>query len=587
MADAPHPLRSIFGIAGQGCGILVLPFAVGLACSAFFDVAEVADTKGALVGVALLLILPLMALQVVGVAVKVGRERRLLREAGRLGAASLLASIHRHLRIVTPRGWGALVTGLWFVVLALSAKWASLGLLAVLSLLLFYVVLGMSSFVSAFLVRSFANGLGREQAGIQRELSPAVVLAGEVAEERFHLSHVPVPPGYTLLIEDRNAPELQTESRYALGPGARRTRVSLSGRFRHTPRGLHRLGPASIYYQDVLGFTRVGVASLATATLKVLPRFRRLTIVDPPRSRLDAPDVLTRPHRFATEDPFKFKEYVSGDDTRRIHWRLSVRTGRLQVRVPESREVSTRQVVLLLDSFLPRGQVLDDAIGVAQVLDHLVETWLSLAAELAERGDRVSLVAAADDGQGGLKIERVEGTAAHRRWQDLGARVRWQGRWDVPQLVEALEGLGGGCHGLAVSSRFYTPPPEPLGGQSFTWVYLPPLSALGPDEPPFLRQWLGRGSPGLRVMDRLFRLPGPAGADENRSLAQVQDGWRAYRAFEARRRLRFLARRRGDATLKALLSRDETVYRLEPGAAGHRLVGLVAGGQATTGRRAS
>lgn len=588
--SAPHPLRSLFGISAQGCGILFLPFAVALACSAFFDVSEVADTGGALTVVALIFILPPLALQVIGVIVKVGRERKMLLAEGSLRVDTALASVHRHMRIVTPRGWGALVTGLWFIVLALAAKWASLGLLAVLSLLLFYMVLGVSSFVSTFLVRTFANGLGRNQAGIMRELSPAVVLAGESAEERFHLTRVPVPPGFILLIEDDNVPQVRTKSRYAVGAGARRTRVTLSGRFRHTPRGLHRMGPAEIFYQDALGFTRVSVASVATATLKVLPRFKKLTIVDPPRSKLDAPDVLTRPHRYATEDPFKFKEYHAGDDTRRIHWRLSIRTGRLQVRVPETREISTKQVVLVLDSYLPRGRVLDDAVGMSKVLDHLVETWLSLAHELQERGDQVTLVACVDDGDGNMGVETVEGRASHRRWQDLGARVRWQGRYDLPQLLDQADGgLDVTSHGVAVSSRFYAPPQQALGGDSFTWVYLPPLTALGSTEPSFWRLWLNSDNSdntGTAALGRIFRLPGPVGSDQNRTLAQVQDAWQDYVEYQARRRLRFIARRRGAATLKALSSRDETVYRLEPGVGGgHRLVGLVAGGAASSGGR--
>ncbi|RME24992.1 MAG: DUF58 domain-containing protein, partial [Deltaproteobacteria bacterium] len=565
----PHPLWSLLGISGQGCGIVLLPFIVGLACSAFLDVSEVADTSVSMTLVALVFILPPLALQLLGVVIKVGRERRLLRQAGLLRPATFLATVHRHLRIVTPRGWGALGTGLWFVVLSLAARWASLGLLAVLSLLLFYSVLGVSSFVSTFLVRSFAHGLGRERAGIWRELSPAVVLAGQPAEERFHLARLPVPPGFTLLIEDPNRPELGTESRYAVGAGVRRERVTLAGRFRATPRGLHRLGPARIYYQDVLGFTRVSVASLATAELKVLPRFRPLSIIDPPRSRLQAPDVLTRPHRFATEDHFRFKEYHPGDDTRRIHWRLSMRTGRLQVRMPESREISCRQVVLVLDDYLPPGRMLGDAVGMGRVLDHLVETWLSLADELQERGDAVTLVAAVDDGEGNIEVQRVDGRAGQRRWQDLGARARWQGRFDLPAVMAEASGTDGPpLHGVAVSSRFFQPPAETGEGLRLTWVYLPPVDALGPPEPPFWRVWAAGpgGDPDAAfrsLVGRLFRLPGPAGADENRLLAELRDAWRAYGAYQARRRLRQVAARCGEATLADILARGDTVYKLE------------------------
>lgn len=592
--NLPHPLVSAAGIGLNGCGLFLMPFFVGLAASAFFEVSEVADTGGVLVGLGLLFVVGPLLLQIVGVSIKVVAEREFLREEGRLTTRAFLATLHRHLRIVTPRGWAALFTGLWFVVLALGAKWASLGLLAVLALLLFYTVLGGSSFVSTFLVSGFKRGMGGQKGSIVREMSPAVVLAGEPAEERFHLHRVPVPPFFNLLIEDDNPPQLQTESRYAVGPGARRHRVTVSGRFRRTPRGLHRLGPARIWFQDVLGFTRVSVASLATAELKVLPRFRNLDIIAPPKSNLQAPDVLTRPHRFASEDYFLFKEYHSGDDTRRIHWRLSVRTGQMMVRKPESREVSSNRVVLLLDTYLPKGRVLEDAIGIEAVLDRLVEAWISLAKELLERGDKVSLGAVVDDGEGKLRVEQVQGSADPRRWQDLGARACWQGSYDLDALaveVARLESGGSGgppLHGVAVSSRFFAPPPDTMGKATFTWVWLPPLDALGQRELPLWEQWVGPGPTAvLRLFEAVVRLPAPTGSDENGAWRQLQDIWRLHRQVAARTRLRALARVRGKATEAALLQRGDTVYRLEPGAAGtHRLVGLVAGRAAARGKAA-
>jgi hypothetical protein len=48
----------------------------------------------------------------------------------------------------------------------------------------------------------------------------------------------------------------------------------------------------------------------------------------------------------------------------------------------------------------------------------------------------------------------------------------------------------------------------------------------------------------------------------------------------ARHRLRQVAFREGARTLETLKTRGDTVYRLDPGAIGHRLVGLVSGGKA-------
>lgn len=571
-------IRHALGIAWHLGGMFVLPFVLGFVAALFFEVSEVADTMWVMLGIAAVLIAPAFLAQVAGVILKVGRETRQLRTRGRLDLASWLAAVHRHVRIVTPRGWAVLFTGLSFVVCALGAKWASLSVLAVMALLLFYFTVGATSFISTFLVGSFASGV-KTRGSISREMVPAVILAGEPAEERFTFRRVPVPPGYFLLVEDPLPARLGTTSRYAVGAGARREELTVGGRLRVTPRGLYQLGPAEIYYSDMLGLTRISLASLATAELKVLPRFRALDIREPPRSRQQAPDAITRPHRFATEDHFRFREYVAGDDTRRIHWKLSIRSGHLTLRQPETREISTRTIVLVLDTFLPAGRMLDDAVGVEEVLDRMVETFLALTKELVERGDKLTLVAVARRGDGaGIEIESMPGArGGHARWQDLGARVVWQGRHDLPDLLDAV---GPGMHGIVVSSRFQAPPPQMAAGQALTWVYLPPEEALGKRDPTLLQVLAGTTT---NAASWLFRLPYLAGSDENALTAQLRTIRFHAGRLAARRRLREVARVNGGRTLAAILARGDTVYRLEPGVGTHRLVGLAGGGLGAQG----
>ena len=566
-------IRHLVGIAWHLGGMFLLPFVLGFVAALFFEVSEVAETMWVMLAVSLALITPAFFAQLVGLLLKVSRETRQLRARGRLDTASWLAAVHRHVRIVTPRGWAVLVAGLSFVVCALGAKWASLAVLAVLALFLFYGTVGATSFVSTFLAGGFETTL-RRQAAITREMVPAVVLAGEPAEERFTFRRVPVPPGFYLLIEDPLPARLGTTSRYAVGAGARRQELVVGGRLRVTPRGLYQLGPAEVYYQDMLGLTRISLASLATAELKVLPRFRPLEIREPPRSRLQSPDVITRPHRFATEDHFRFREYAAGDDTRRIHWKLSVRSGHLTIRQPETREISTKNVLLVLDTFLPAGRMLDDAVGIEEVLDRIVETFLALAKELVERGDKVTLVAVARRPDGaGIEIEQMAGArGGHARWQDLGARVVWQSRADLPELLEAV---GPGMSGVVVSSRFQAPPPQMAAGQSLTWVYLPPEEALGPRDPTLLQVLAGNTA---NAASWLFRLPYLAGSDENAFTAQLRTVRFHAARLAARRRLREVARINGGRALQAILARGDAVYRLEPGVTSHRLVGLAQGG---------
>ncbi|MBA2321789.1 MAG: DUF58 domain-containing protein, partial [Deltaproteobacteria bacterium] len=393
-AAPASPLITIPGIAFQTAGVFLLPLLVALPTAMLLQASEVGETVGPMLLFATCLLGPVFVMQLLGLLLKSRRELVFWRRHGALGFTRLLDVLYRHLRVVTVRGWVLLLAGLLTTVAALAAKWAVFGLLAVLALLLFYGVVGWTIFVSTFLTSRLERGLQRDKGSVTRRVTPAVVLAGDRAEEVFTFRRVVVPWGYYLLVDDPNPYRLGTPARYAVGAAATAGEVEQRTTMRRTPRGHWFLGPAPIWYQDVLGITRVSVVSYATAELKILPAIPGVTVVEPPRSRLQVPDVVTKPHRFATEDHFRFREYARGDDTRRIQWRLSLRAGHLHVRLPEARETSANQVLLVLDSYLPKGTILDASHGAEELLDVLVLAWLGIAKELVERGDKVILLAA-------------------------------------------------------------------------------------------------------------------------------------------------------------------------------------------------
>jgi hypothetical protein len=374
-----------------------------------------------------------------------------------------------------------------------------------------------------------------------------------------------------LVVHDANPPRLATETRYAVGATARSGELEARGHLRATPRGMYHLGPARIGYQDLLGITRVSVASVAVAELKVLPRMLPVVVVDPPRSPMQTPDVVTKPHRYATEDHFRFREYLTGDDVRRIHWRLSMRAGRLHVRLPETKETSTERIVLVVDSYLPPGKLLDAAHGGEEILDALVLAWLGIGRELVERGNRVTLLAAATAPLGtDIGLETLDARAgAVSRWQDLGARVRWQPTFDLPAM---LESVGEDAHGVVVTARFTAPPPGPFRGQTLTWLMMDPADALGPPD----RHWLGEiaGRNPLSVLAWLLLLPYPVGSDDNHFLRRMRATLGIRRRWRARRTLRMVARLRAGRTLAELRARGDAIYRIERTPSAVRLVGI-------------
>lgn len=530
-----------------------------------FSDAQFASTAGIFSAIFLLMLVPTFGMLFIATIVKVRRDRAARSE---WTWPHLFTSIKKHAGILTARGWGVLWAGVFFIMAAMCAKWASLGTTAVFLLLLLYAVIGISALISTFRINAFYTS-SRQNAGmLRREMSPAVVVSGSPAEERVILDNVPIPMGFLLVIQDENPPELETESRYVVGVDASGGTTTLQGRLRKTPRGLHELGPANIWYQDILGLTRISVANMATTTLKVLPQFRPLDIIEAPRSEVEEPDILTKPNRFATDDYFLFKEYVSGDDTRRINWRLSIRTGQLQIRKPESKEINSDTVLLALDAFFPSKETLNDAVGVEQVLDQLVEVWISLAARMQEKGNHVRLVAYVKQEQG-MGIEEVScAQEAQTRWQDLGARACWQADVDVDSLVGLLDGEK---HVVVVSSRFTNPPSLSFEDAKLLWVYHPPIFAL-PDQPYTFWQTVVGPNTLTGTLIWLFRLPSDVGNEENTFLMQIKNILLAHHSYHARKRLRTIAEKNGDIVRQTIVAQSDSAYILELSDTVHRLI---------------
>jgi uncharacterized protein (DUF58 family) len=318
------------------------------------------------------------------------------------------------------------------------------------------------------------------------------------------------------------------------------------------PRGVWRSGPARVCYQDLLGLTRVSVASLGIAELKVLPRVVPVQVVDPPRTLMRRRDVLSLLHRLPTDDPFRLREYAPGDDIRRIHWKRSLREGRLHVRIPETREREVRDVVLVLDTHLPKA-ALGAAEGAAELLDGVVSAYVGLANALVGEGHRVTTVASME---GRVLVQPV--VRAHvGAVQDLGARVAWQSQHDLAALLTANSDA---AEGVVVTARWTALPSGPSPSRTLTWAFVDPVAALGPPEPP---PWSRALSSPASVARWLLLRPTPAGSEDDARWRRWGEAWSAARRWDARRRLRALAVARNATAREELRARGESVFVVE------------------------
>jgi uncharacterized protein (DUF58 family) len=277
------------------------------------------------------------------------------------------------------------------------------------------------------------------------------------------------------------------------------------------------VGPADIWYEDVLGLTRVFVAAHAAASLRALPRLRPIVFDRKPRSSARSEGPLSVLSRIATEEHFRTRAYAHGDDLRRVHWKQSINTGNLMVRVPEAIPYAPTRVRIVLDTFLPPGwRVAANAGGrqmrsgeravvrapdaMEDVLDLLVEAWVGLAQTLIKRGEKVTLVAPVRDG-GGVVVREIEcKRGEERRWRAIGADAAWQHEVDTASLLARLD-ANASC--VLVSAGLASTEARPAPGTSFV---IADGASVVPDA----------ATDHLGFLRRLFVSDYPVGADDNR-----------------------------------------------------------------------
>ena len=330
-----------------------------------------------------------------------------------------------------------------------------LGVLAALALLLslysagFFLyavvvtaaVLGIGAFLPA------ASLLGLE---IRRSLASETVEIGGTVESRLVLHNHKSLPALWVFWRDAIEPGLAADGvtcgfRTLASEETVHTACVLHG----VRRGLYRVGPAVIETSDPLGLVRRFRVDPEVRFLTVLPR----SVAIGPGWPLGHRPIHEVPRRRSLfEDPSRFlgvRDYRAGDSLRRIHWRATARSGRLQVKLYEP---------TVLEGVVLAVEMGKAAFPAAVEEDPGVELAVTAAASIAEfvlaHGQAVGLIS-----NGGDAADRYPsdwtGGSFHRAEdvvQETEARRRMpafrpvevepgRGRWQLDRLRSALARL--------------------------------------------------------------------------------------------------------------------------------------------------
>lgn len=110
-------------------------------------------------------------------------------------------------------------------------------------------------------------------------------------------------------------------------------------------RGVVRVGPLTLVRQDPAGLARRTVVLAAPVDVLVRPRVHPLPMLSAGRAHhIEGPDSYSADD--GSQTFHTLRNYVTGDDLRRVHWRSSARTGELMVRQMVDASLPHTSVVL-------------------------------------------------------------------------------------------------------------------------------------------------------------------------------------------------------------------------------------------------
>ncbi|WP_305788204.1 DUF58 domain-containing protein [Symbioplanes lichenis] len=182
----------------------------------------------------------------------------------------------------------------------------------------------------------------RPRLGVERVADPDRVARGEAARMTLTVRNTSRLRAANLVAVDRCGGGSVPVPLLRLRPGSDTT---VDYPVPTTRRGVVPVGPLRVTRTDPLGLLTLSRTYGETATVWVHPRIHLLRAVPAGMARSLDGHIDKVPHGTITFD--SLREYVVGDELRRVHWRSSAKVGELMVR--EQLDTSEPTIVVLLD----------------------------------------------------------------------------------------------------------------------------------------------------------------------------------------------------------------------------------------------
>lgn len=272
-----------------------------------------------------------------------------------------------------------------------------------------YVAFAVYIFLVLALLAKGTSKLWLWRLDCERSISRTLMQQGEETEVKVKLTNPNPWPVPWVYLEDHVPPYCEVKGEHrrlaSLMPGKS---MELSYTLTCPKRGYHRVGPALMESGDLFGLEKRFRTGARRDYFSVLPTVAYIETFNIATRRPQGP---VRHTNRIYEDPTRINNirlYAPGDPLKRIHWKLTARTGQLHVKTYEPTSVTGGTLVLDLhdESYLPQDK--------EERLELAITTAASIAYLLQMSGEQTGMVTNARDAAELARYEAERANALSR-----------------------------------------------------------------------------------------------------------------------------------------------------------------------------
>jgi len=329
--------------------------------------------------------------------------------------------------VLTRSGWTALIVGLGLAVLG-----------RVFGLFEMFVL--AAGAIGLPLLSALWVLLRGSPIAAQRTIGPSRIFAGTASRIQVTFTNRGVLPSPVLRVTDRlgNGRDAELE----LPPIRSKSRTAAGYRLPVERRGVVAVGPLRLHLVDPFGLARSSREAVAPVEILVYPRIE--DVEPPPRPPGDDHRMEDRRANNlgrSSDEFFALRDYVFGDDLRRVHWPSTARLDDMMVRQDELPQQGRTTIVL------------DNRTGSADrsVFEKMVSAAASLVVAARRRDDLVRLVTTSGNDTG------FNPSVGRDVALDMLATVQQTEGADLVTTIETMARASGAANGSVLFGDTATP----------------------------------------------------------------------------------------------------------------------------------